>query len=289
MTDEIKKRAADRSEIAIRQTGAIGYDVVRRDDEFVERYCGPVIDRVIEADRARSEQPQQLTGDGQGGVRPMTADEIAAVQALPDPGVARFAELRPPPEHAGKLLHWVQRAGDDPTVWTWRPDISGWAWINLDGTDGDLADGYSGGDGMTGAQAAYANGYRYLGPAEWVEPAPFVNWRQKGLDAVADRGARIAALDAENIRLRSNVRAGVNPDPGQTWTGHMIWWPDELRVPFFDGEIGKRTVAAWSVKLTPSERLSASWEHLPCITTGATVPRPAGGFPAYALRGGVPR
>lgn len=92
--------------------------------------------------------------------------------------------------------------------------------------------------------------------------------------------ARIAELEAENARLRSNIRPGVNPDPSQTWTGHMIWWPEELQVPFFDGEIGKRTVAPWSVRLTPTKRLSSGWEHLPDVTR----PEPKT-MPARALTG----
>jgi hypothetical protein len=38
---------------------------------------------------------------------------------------------------------------------------------------------------------------------------------------------------------------------------------------------------------TDLPRMSLAWEHLPCITTGANLPRPSGGFPAQALA--VPR
>jgi hypothetical protein len=42
-------------------------------------------------------------------------------------------------------------------------------------------------------------------------------------------------------------------------------------------------MSATEVKALLSTRLSAAWEHLPCVTTGAVPPKPSGGFPARAL------
>lgn len=55
---------------------------------------------------------------------------------------------------------------------------------------------------------------------------------------------------AEIRELRSGVRSGVNQEVPPSLLVHMIWWPDELPIPFFDGDVGERTLSPWSVKLT---------------------------------------
>lgn len=86
-----------------------------------------------------------------------------------------MSELRPPPEHENKLLHWVRldpeyRLGTtssdvnaipyyEPQVWQWRWLDETWHFFMF-----DALDGYS---SPTATRDAYAAGYRYLGPAEW--------------------------------------------------------------------------------------------------------------------------
>lgn len=52
----------------------------------------------------------------------------------------------------------------------------------------------------------------------------------------------VRVLEAECDRLRALVRSGVNVDPGDTFGGHLIWWPDELPVPLAVGEQGSRVM-----------------------------------------------
>jgi hypothetical protein len=69
----------------------------------------------------------------------------------------------------------------------------------------------------------------------------------------AERDAALARAEAAERsfeRLQAQVRPGIearNPLPPGA---HLICWPDELPIPYFDGEAGAHTVAAWSVKLT---------------------------------------
>lgn len=230
-------------------------------------------------------------------------------------------ELRPPPEYADKPDHWIVRDGEEPSLWTWSPHI-GWALLVKH-------------QSRPGSFMA-RDGYRYLGPAEWRES----EWQREQILRQASneiiqaaavriaeleaenaklrdpaRGARdlqaaearVTWLEAENARLRSNVRSGVNPNPSQTWTAHMIWWPDELGVPYFDGEVGHRTVAPWSVKLSdvpvaparlhpvPIDGPGYRYDPVTNRTYGVPVDAPpaptARPLPPQALRGGdgVPR
>ena len=67
----------------------------------------------------------------------------------------------PPPEHDDKALHWVECPfPGDPTVGYWRVAAGGtWDWSFVDGAL----------EKCTAADAGKA-GYRYLGPAHYVEP-----------------------------------------------------------------------------------------------------------------------
>lgn len=207
-------------------------------------------------------------------------------------------DLRPPPEHEDKPLHWVINCNGVETVAHWFNHEGDWL------PPGCVIP-------VTGSVLA-KRGYRYLGPAEWSGPAitthdwdalehAIVAMRANIAELEAERaeifrrrepvpldhkdykielGARaikllqqnIAELEAENARLRSN--------PSDTGQGRLIWWPDELQIPFFDGDSGYHTIAPWSVNLTPSHDwtvftsapLSYGWHHLPCITTGAALP-----------------
>jgi hypothetical protein len=81
------------------------------------------------------------------------------------------AELRPPPEHADKPLHWLHSPSDRTRVFGWRDG----AWDEIGRREpwapGRLAE----------------IGYRYLGPAEWRESTP------EALKAAAQRIVNDAA------------------------------------------------------------------------------------------------
>ena len=53
------------------------------------------------------------------------------------------------------------------------------------------------------------------------------------------------------------VREGVDISEGDKFGGHLIWWPDELPIPQFDGEPGSRTVKPSTITLTPTEQPTA--------------------------------
>ena len=105
------------------------------------------------------------------------------------------AEVRPPPEYAKKPLHWVRQNDRAPTVLHWQPSSMWWTTF--------------GGQSL-GAKELHRIGYRYLGPAEWREPA------RVGVDALVreytrletDSNARIAALESELARLKGADLSG---------------------------------------------------------------------------------
>ena len=120
-------------------------------------------------------------------------------------------ELRPPVEHAGKELHWIQAEGDDPDIGAWDTSWPGQPrWRIFD----------SEASAVTGQEMA-ARGYRHLGPAEWRDPcddhgygplidaltADGLKW-QEACEAVKFRESaandRIAELEAENAILRGH-------------------------------------------------------------------------------------
>lgn len=294
MSDEIKKRAADRSATAVRQAGAIGYDVVRRDDEFVERYCGPVIDRVIEADRARSESPpidnfataveqaRRLAGVGLVGMTRMTKEELAAIYPAP-------TELRPPAEHADKPWHWIRHGTTgEACPWQWLDGI----WHTPIGN-------------FVGSVEAAALECRpsYLGPAKWRDWSTekggdageywAERWHETNLQSEA-RGRRIreleaamkhmqvvtpgawcdadvvamkarnAELEAENARLNSLFMYGPRPAGHYPDGWKYIIWPPTFMPPVFceDG------TPALGTQLFPQPPEAADPQS---ITTGAKV------------------
>lgn len=107
------------------------------------------------------------------------------------------AELRPPVEHEGKPLHWVEWLAQDPEesryqVWQWSLYPRA-CWNTYAGWELPFS--------------AYMNDYRYLGPAEWNPVAADV---AKRLDAGAGAyhalsvaSARIAELEAEVALLKA--------------------------------------------------------------------------------------
>lgn len=81
-------------------------------------------------------------------------------------------------------------------------------------------------------------------------------------DRVHDLARDKKALIDQSPRYDPFLRPGISIE-GAGFDAHLVWWPDELHVPLFHGEQGSRT-------LHPV-RLSAGWEHCPCITTGASA------------------
>lgn len=141
------------------------------------------------------------------------------------------AELRPPPEHAEKLWHWIERREpgfpeEEPVqeVFYWDKDV-GWL-------ESGISD-YHWPDEMP------ARGYRYLGPAEWrpeVPPTVDAVSRLRGaLDGAieahrqlttehATARARIAELEAEVARPRSRLSATWEHLPDVTARPPVLAW-----------------------------------------------------------------
>lgn len=114
-------------------------------------------------------------------------------------------ELRPPPEHANKPLHWIERhvhgAVWPPDVWKWNSPRADW-------------EGY-------GVCEAFGHGFRYLGPAEWRGPeAPSVGAKdeeiaclkahaiQPALDRVVELERKLAISEEKRTD-----RVGPNDEP----------------------------------------------------------------------------
>jgi hypothetical protein len=142
--------------------------------------------------------------------------------APPAAMAAVAGELRPPPEHADKLLHWVQDEGDAPEVAMWSQESGLWSFL------GESEEYAPGSDG-----AAW---YRYLGPAEW-RPSRLEQLMDE-LAALPPHGrpdlpypgphhvtaARIAELEAEVARLAQKLHGGLGPivtPPGGTKYVHV--------------------------------------------------------------------
>lgn len=254
-------------------------------------------------------------------VSQMSQEEMDAV-VFGGPGVAEtpiqpaVTELRPPAEHADKPWHWIRHGTTgEACPWQWLDGI----WHTPIGAFVGSVDA-----------AALECRPSYLGPAEWRDWSTekggdageywAERWHETSLQSEA-RGRRIrelesamkhmqvvtpgmwcdadvvamrarnAELEAENARLAESALAmAADADRQRLPPLFIPMEPEAARAAF---------KAAWEsakpgkIRFLPYTRelLSASWHHLPCITTGATVPRPAGGFPAQALRGGdgVPR
>lgn len=105
---------------------------------------------------------------------------------------ATVNELRPPPEHEGKPLHWVTR-GDGADVETDIAEWSGERWARI------------GQDWLASPDDMAAAGWCYLGPAEWLgEPHGEWVYAQRLLRTtdhmLQASAARIAELEAEIAR-----------------------------------------------------------------------------------------
>lgn len=162
----------------------------------------------------------------------MPAAEPAVAWAVPDdPALGGAptipAELRPPPEHADKPLHWIGCAVGAPLIARWR-NYGGsaypacWEILNR-----------SGHPRVSPAQLA-AEGHHYLGPAVWDEWAQRISGRMArgagAYHALSEAHARVAELETECRRLIAAER---------------------------------NTYETFASRL----RLSAAWEHLPDVTT----------------------
>jgi hypothetical protein len=117
----------------------------------------------------------------------------------------RPAELRPPPEHADKRLHWVSDPFGQRCVWEWvvgKWFIPGVADL-LEPSCEDLPT------------------YRYLGPAEWRDEAAqaavdamMSSRHVEDLAALEDAAVRIASLESQ---LTAAAALQTGGDAGEYW------------------------------------------------------------------------
>jgi hypothetical protein len=121
--------------------------------------------------------------------------------------------LRPPPEHADKLLHWLGAPDGQNEPWAWNTHDGKEWWASI-------------GNGHETAKTMAGYRYRYLGPAEWdhgdgargvitpgsdgaAELIVGAYMRQGSLlrGVIARKDARIAALEADNADLATLLAA----------------------------------------------------------------------------------
>ncbi len=156
------------------------------------------------------------------------------------------AELRPPPEHEGKLLHWIA-VHDHPGAKEWPSSYNQtrdeWALIGM-------GERYSPRD-------LALRGYRYLGPAEWRPNDQLTGnlyAARRKIELQRDAAlARIATLEAENASLLAalehkrelladahTVAQGAMSDSWQLTAMH----PDGTRRRLAYGDLGRCEAAA---------------------------------------------
>lgn len=177
---------------------------------------------------------EKLKVAGDGVVFTSMSDDPEPTECVPPPERASFdgAHFLEHADGTVRSVLWCQY-GDNPGNWVGR------TW------------------GATTAQAA-EQGYRYLGPAEYVAQNP--RWRHVRMGQPAPAGDEYVVLSAEDYdhwRLawsaeREELKAvcGFPRIELEAYHCRPVMWPEELAVPSFDGELGSRTVAAWSVKTT---------------------------------------
>ena len=114
--------------------------------------------------------------------------------------------FRPPPEHAEKPDHWLERDGEEPSLWTWAPTI-GWAMLVKH-------------QSQSPSKMA-RDGYRYLGPAEWRDEAAqaavdamMSSRHVEDLAALEDAAVRIASLESQ---LTAAAALQTGGDAGEYW------------------------------------------------------------------------
>ena len=64
----------------------------------------------------------------------------------------------------------------------------------------------------------------------------------------------VTIIDPPRQAVAALVREGVDISEGDKYGCHLVWWPDELPIPQFDGERGSRTVKPSTITLTPTEQ-----------------------------------
>lgn len=126
------------------------------------------------------------------GVLAVTAEDGARAIMAPVvwkniPIDERPAELRPPPEHEDKPLHWVINHNGAETVAHWFNNEGDWL------PPGCVIP-------VTGSVLA-KRGYRYLGPAEWSGPAITTHDWDALEHAIVAMRANIAELEAERAEI----------------------------------------------------------------------------------------
>jgi len=110
---------------------------------------------------------------------------VCAMERQAQSRAATPTELRPPPEHEGKPLHWIQVGdGQGAVLEVWRWGACAFGWRNGDGEEWSPVDA-----------AKYAD--HYLGPAEYHPPL----YMERSLKA------RIAELEAQLEGARSVLDA----------------------------------------------------------------------------------
>lgn len=118
--------------------------------------------------------------------------------------------LRPPPEHEGKRPHFVRRDDLEPVIMEWMDPL----WLYLDCGKGESAF----------ARDLARLGYRYLGPAEWLEPSAggqiftepqreYMRTRLAMKDqTIARQDARIAELEGQLLGHRQAMNSICRAD-----------------------------------------------------------------------------
>ena len=107
---------------------------------------------------------------------------------------AATAELRPPPEHAGKAFHWIKEPGVAPIVAAWNGAVDGWSFFED--------------EEVYGVGSIALRTFRYLGPAQW-----------KPDDAAYDTPASCPAREHTHVGLAEwkapETIVGFDPARGQ--------------------------------------------------------------------------
>lgn len=168
-------------------------------------------------------------------------DTDKMVQVRFDP-VSAPDELRPPPEHADKPLHWVQQNKNEPTVLHWQPSSDLWTTF----------------DGHRIGPAVSRIGYRYLGPAEYVDDQRVATLRAQITDGFAAQSANAQRLGelAASCAAASGIIDGLRKRLAQEEAGYA--------------KLEERFAATHQVLIETHERMAAEDRDAPAPADTST-------------------
>jgi hypothetical protein len=169
------------------------------------------------------------------------------------------AELRPPPERANKMWHWVRMEGADPMPVQWSSEFWWTIWRKFSPREA----------------ARYA--WHYLGPAEWREPGMFDGVRDPVLDNIAvvisearaiitGKDTRIAELETEVARLHGMLAGRLSVSVADALavmrsvgTGPKQAEPAPSHAPFLIGETVSRISLAINQYIIDNDGVSPEY------------------------------